>query len=84
MRPYDIGRRRERPKGLILPMRRYQVKLEGVDEPVEVLAEHRGAARHYVKCAAADELSDELVRSGNHYPRVEWCRLKKNVEEMPL
>lgn len=77
---YPRPRRRDRPKGF-LGVRRWLVKLVGLDEPVEVLAEHRGAARHYARCAAPDAMSDELQRSKNHYPRVEWCRLKR---EMPF
>ena len=78
MRPVDVNRRRDRPKGIGIPIRRYLVKLRDLDEPVEVLAEHRGAARHYAKCCAPRDYHEK----GAIYREVEWCRLRKNVEKI--
>lgn len=73
--------RRDRPKQF-LGYRTWLVKLRGVDKPVEVVAEHRAAARHYVKSFAPDEL--ELWRDKGHHREVEWCRLKRETEEIPF
>lgn len=78
---YPRPRRRDRPKGLGT-FRKWMVKLKGLDEPIEVIAEHRGAARHYAKCVAPDEM--ELWRDKGHYREVEWCRLKRETEEIPF
>ena len=80
MRPQDLNRRRDRPKGLVLPFRRYLVNLRGLDEPVEVIAEHRGAARHYAKCV----VDREYAEKGAIYREVEWCRLRERVEALPF
>ena len=75
MRTRDIGRgRRDKPKGFA-GYRTWLVKLAGVEQPVEIIAEHRGAARHYARCVGPDE----LLRDKNHYPAVEWCRLKRDI-----
>jgi hypothetical protein len=80
MRPQDVNRKRDRPKAFILPVRRYLVKLRDLPEPVEVIAEHRGAARHYAKCCAPRDYH----KKGAIYREVEWCRLKANVERIPF
>lgn len=80
MRPSDLNRRRDRPKAFILPIRRYLVKLRGIAEPIEVLAEYRGAARHYAKCC----VDRDYPEKGSIYREVEWCRLAKNVEAIPF
>lgn len=54
-------------------MRIWLVKLRNLDEPVEVEAEYRGMARHYVKCV----VDQHMVASMETYKAVEWCRLKR-------
>jgi hypothetical protein len=64
--------RRDRPKAPRL--RLWQVKLRGIETPIDVEAEHRSAARHYAKCVAE---RPELMRKGAIYPAVEWAWLKR-------
>lgn len=80
-------RKPDRPKttpGQPLPLREWEVKLRGIDEPLIVHAEYRAAARHYAKSYAPDELQPMIQGKGDIYFEVEWCRLKKPDEGIPF
>lgn len=54
-------------------MRLWLVKLAGWNDPVEVEAEYRAAARHYAR-SCVDGPPQHNVK---WYKAVEWCRLKR-------
>lgn len=59
--------RRDRPKEPYL--RTWLVKLFDLDQPIDILAEYRGAARYY-----------GARYMGYHVQDVEWARLKRGEE----